>query len=232
MLSYSTFLLVYVDTDRVGCTDLNFQFGNTGVGTALANRGWSIKVTQFSCNYRNRAPRGCTQYFFGPATSTVETYNYQNGAGQQLANQDQQICIRRERGFCRICYYAIQLTDFAVSGPTATKSGYNKGSVCCGGSTSETKGIDCVQIRGAIKESVTMTGAGVAVKSNICGRSAGLVTTTGMVGKSICSTLTPFTLAFRSDAFEYLAESMNGDRGFRLGYTMDNTRCTQNTNNG
>ena len=52
------------------------------------------QVTQYSCNYDNLAPQGCTQYYFGPDTDTVRSFNYNNGNGKHLANQDQQICIR------------------------------------------------------------------------------------------------------------------------------------------
>jgi len=134
-------------------------------------------------------------------------------------------------------------------GPDTMLSGVNSHKTCCSYLAAGMLGYDCVQIAGAVKESMTMTGANIPVKSNLCGRSAGLVTATGtkVNSKSICckdlvkylvinfpfvATLTPFKLNFRSDAFEYLAESMKADAGFRLGYTMDNTRCNQNTNMG
>ena len=56
-------------------------------------------MTQYSCKYSNLAPEGCTQYYFGGATDTVQTYNFDNG--QHLASQNQNICVRRERGFCK-----------------------------------------------------------------------------------------------------------------------------------
>ncbi len=71
---------------------------------------------------------------------------------------------RRERGNCRICYYAVNPTDFHVSGAFpqiflikilfnlfflifstsatstgSTKKGFNKGSVCCSYGASTTK---------------------------------------------------------------------------------------------
>ena len=53
-----------------------------------------LKVTQYSCDYNNLAPPGCTQYFFGSTAGTVQTYNFQGG--QHLANQDHSFCIRYE----------------------------------------------------------------------------------------------------------------------------------------
>ena len=54
----------------------------------------SSKVTQYACDYSNLAPSGCTQYYFGSTTASVETYNFNGGNGQHLANQRQQICVR------------------------------------------------------------------------------------------------------------------------------------------
>ena len=51
-----------------------------------------LKVTQYSCDYDNLAPQGCTQYFFGNVMDTVQTFNFDGG--QHLANQRQAICVR------------------------------------------------------------------------------------------------------------------------------------------
>ncbi len=76
------------------------------------------QVTQYSCDFNNLAPDGCTQYFFGSNSQTVQTYNFDGGA--QLADQDQKICIRRERSNCRLCWTAvITNTDFGLSGKEA-----------------------------------------------------------------------------------------------------------------
>ena len=48
---------------------------------------------------------GCNQYHFDmddtdalSVTGIVASFNYNNGNGRHLANQDQTICIRREEG--------------------------------------------------------------------------------------------------------------------------------------
>ena len=60
------------------CHSLDFQFGNVANGvTSLANRAWNIKITQYSCDFPNLAPSGCTQYFYGTeATNHVRTFNW------------------------------------------------------------------------------------------------------------------------------------------------------------
>ncbi len=106
---------MYVEASE-HCNMLSFTMGATGVGANIATRAWSIKVqiiqtifflkkrkthntsfsqvSQYSCNYPNLAPQGCTQYFFGETTSQVRSYNWNGGSGIHLASQDQTICIR------------------------------------------------------------------------------------------------------------------------------------------
>ena len=76
------------------CHELNFNFGQTGVGTSVPNnRQFSIKVTQYSCDYNNLAPAGCDQWFFGSSgTGTIMSFNYDTKP--HLANQHQNICVR------------------------------------------------------------------------------------------------------------------------------------------
>ncbi len=139
------YLPVYMDTSD-NCNMLCFQLGITANGATIPTRSWNIKaikkkklshfvllltsllyctlatrvismqVTQYSCNFANLAPDGCTQYFFGSTTGTVQSYNFNDGAGEHLANQDQAICVRRERSNCRICWAVMAKTDFEVSG--------------------------------------------------------------------------------------------------------------------
>ncbi len=53
---------------------------------------FNIQITQYSCDFPNLAPSGCTQYFFGSETNIVQSFNYE---GQQhLSNQKQTICVR------------------------------------------------------------------------------------------------------------------------------------------
>ena len=76
------------------CNDLDFQLGNVARGiTTVATRSWSIKVSQYSCDYENLAPIGCTQYFYGSgATNLIYSYNY--AGGKHLADQKQVVCVR------------------------------------------------------------------------------------------------------------------------------------------
>ena len=103
------FFSVYVDASDM-CNDLGFNLGSTG---STVTRSWTIKITQYDCNYDNLAPDGCTQYFWGQTTDTVQTYNFDSGA--HLASQNQNICVRRERGTCQICWATTAEGDFEIS---------------------------------------------------------------------------------------------------------------------
>lgn len=55
---------VYFDASE-DCHDLSFQLGNVANGISnVATRSWSIKVSQYSCDYENLAPSGCDQSFW------------------------------------------------------------------------------------------------------------------------------------------------------------------------
>ena len=63
-----------------------------------------MQITQYSCDYNNLAPEGCTQYFFGDKSTSgvVKTFNFDTGT--HLADQNQNICVRRERGICKYVF--------------------------------------------------------------------------------------------------------------------------------
>ena len=42
---------------------------------------------------------GCLQHYTGVA-GTIESFNYNNGAGLQLSDTDYTVCVRMERNFC------------------------------------------------------------------------------------------------------------------------------------
>lgn len=216
---------MYVDASEM-CNDLVFQLGTNGNGATIMPRAWNIKITQYSCDYNNLAPEGCTQYFFGDKSTSgvVKTFNFDTGT--HLADQNQNICVRRERGICKICWSPTAAGDFAVSGPTATMatmaSGYAKGSLCCGYGTDAmmTFGYDCVTIPGAVKNTADMN----AAPERICGRQF-VTATKGMaaLAKTICSSRAPFSLRFISDHWDFaegMMEAKDPGKGARLAYEL------------
>lgn len=61
--------------------------------------------------------------------------------------------------------------------------------------------------------------------SEFCGSAVGLVTTSGAAAATVCSTRTPFHVAFMSDHFETVGENV-AMKGFQLGYFQDATNCS------
>ncbi len=211
------------------CNDLAVSIiSSQGVGTDKVNPIWRIRVTQYSCDFDNLAPDGCTQYFFGPSAGTVESFNFREGQGQHLANQNQNICVRRESGFCSICWFAAMAADFQVSGPTSPASATFKISSCCGyGSNGQaTKGFDCVVIPGAMKMPPSTA---VPLTSRFCGRGIGLRTNMATpTAATVCSSA--FNIRFLSDTFEFatgtMSEAKNSVSGFKLSYMQIADTCT------
>jgi len=210
---------IYVDASN-DCNTLSFQLAGQGT------RMWEIKVTQYSCDFNNLAPPGCLQYYYGvtpgattqamPATDgTVESFNF---AGKlHLANQNQNICIRRELNRCRICYSAAA-GAFDVSSNGAADMGFlGKEGVCCGygGDGMKTTGYDCVVIPGASKEANKAD----LQASEFCGRQLGSVLGMAKPAATICSMVVPFQIRFLSDAFEFAGkESAKNPDGFKIDY--------------
>ena len=55
-----------------------------------------FQVTQYNCDFTNKAPQGCLQYFFGNLGSgSVRSFNFAATIPYHLANQKQSICVRQ-----------------------------------------------------------------------------------------------------------------------------------------
>ena len=217
--------IVYVDSSSE-CNDLTFQIGTEEV----FNRGWQIKVTQYSCDSPVLAPQGCTQYFYGnDGIGMVQSYNFDGGC--HLADQRHTFCVRQERGNCRICWSATNDEDVAVSGRDIPGVGRRGANNCCRYQTDgiDFIGFDCVHIPGA--ESID----GAAQRDRVCGRSKGLVNRASKAPTTLCSTKTPFQIQFTSDSYEvtgtdrrgrpFEASTVSPDVGIRLGYFQDSRNC-------
>jgi len=112
-----------LDNDGKTCHNVNIN-----MGTGTTSRKWDIVVTQYNCNNNDNlaaGPSGCLQYFHDPTLSgNGWLVNYgANAIAQEpdqavgapadiaddathLANQNYNICIRRIKANCRICYEA------------------------------------------------------------------------------------------------------------------------------
>jgi len=180
---------MYIDASD-SCNTLTFQ-----IGEVTFTRQWNIKVTQYAMDFPNKAPKGCLQYHFagdgnddGDLDATIiRSFNWNGGLGRHLANQDYNICIRREGGMRRICYSQDAtsfLDDFNISsgklGDTAKSVNVAKGLQgtavgLCGnygatgkGRTANVPEFDHLQIPRASTFAIP-TGALLPINDNFCG---------------------------------------------------------------
>lgn len=236
---------MYADMEEDQCNQLDFQLGGTEIdATFPQNRQWNIKITQIECNSDLRAPQGCTQYFYGSNSQEVQSYNFDNGNGLHLANQNQNVCVRRERGNCKICWYAKDLKDVDTNGDNNTPLGKigdgTAGSQeCCTYKNDGmgASGYDCLEIPGA--QSGTMcaqwTSAPIKNANRFCGNSGGLAKKKSAAAvadtATVCTKSDPFSLRFLTDQIETMNEvkadmaTMQAGSGFRLTYFMSSNNC-------
>jgi len=206
------------------CATMSFQLSDA----ATVTRKWAIKILQYSCEYENLAPKGCLQYFYGTkGEGAIKSFNFDGGV--HLANQNQNICIRKESGMCRICY-AHAATEFDVSfGETGTADMGHAGTTmkeCCGYGTDGKKetGYDCVIIPRASKQA---TADKLVGGSEFCGRALADASMGAAGGPAtVCSKVVPFGIRFLSDTFEFDdgaagKEAKNDAKGFKLSYKQE-----------
>merc|ERR1711971_69414 len=184
---------MYIDASD-SCNSLTFQ-----IGDQTFTRQWNVKVTQYAMDFPNKAPKGCLQYHFagdgnddGDLDPTViRSFNWNGGNGRHLANQDYNICVRREATIRRICYSQDATTfmnDFLISkgavGDTATPNTaaclWGKATGLCGNYGAAGVGVefDFLQIPRASTNAIPTglqvgtVAAGIvtnAVNDNFCG---------------------------------------------------------------
>lgn len=132
---------MYVDANPE-CNDLMFHFSaiagrapaNTVVDNrglnALATRDWDMTVYQYEDGHINAAPPGCTQYIWDSTQGRITGYNFQGGT--QLANQNQKVCIRRERNVCWACFKNDGVANFEIAGENAVDNTFTTPGFPCG----------------------------------------------------------------------------------------------------
>lgn len=216
---------MYVDSSAA-CNTLSFQMNPAAAtGITLATRSWNIKISQISCFSQWLAPQGCTQYFTG-TSGYIYSYNYNPttpSSSVQLANQQQSICFRRERGYCRLCVTPTSMTntlDFAVSSMasiglwTTQCCGYGAGVLTAVAGMS--KGFDCLVIPGAM-----LPAGAIFANNHFCGGALG--TAAINTASTVCTSLQPFNIEFLTDAITVAVVGTTRKYGFRLQWFL--TTC-------
>jgi len=225
---------MYVDASD-SCNTLSFHLSEASTVTPM----WSIIVTQYSNDYANKAPPNCLQYHFGSATGQIRSFNWNEGNGRHLANQNQLICIRREATMNRICYSqagGAVVNDFLISTGVAGDSASAQSGVVgisgsfCGNYGMAGAGVEFDYLNIPMPSNAATVGVGfgaiaAATNGNFCGgglvaAAAAVVTAGPPVAAqnivTVCSQSLPFQVRFVSDEGEGAMETIQS--GFQLGY--------------
>jgi len=192
------------------CNKINIDIDTGSTGTT---RKWQIKVTQYECNNLMMPKLDCLQYH--TATSgTIASFNWDTSASSiatsqtHLSNQYYDICIRRTRSYCSVCYspYITSTTtqsSYGVGGSSAEPAQTaNIGSQCTGITTfSSTEGnqvaygdyLEIAALQTAPASSSTISGV-----SRVCGN-FWTATASGTAHATTCSFATPFKVGVHFD---------------------------------
>jgi len=185
-------------------------------GSTTTTRKWQIKVTQYECGNMMMPEQECLQYHTA-SEGKIASFNWDTTATTiaasqtHLSDQYYDICLRRARGYCSICYSpVISSTTIASSYGIGTSSDdatqkANIGSQCTGVTTfssteTDQKGLgDYLEI--AALQTAPATATTIAGVSRICG-SFWTATTSGTAHATTCSFATPFKVGVHFDGDE------------------------------
>lgn len=167
---------MYIEADVDSCNILKFNLAASAAAlpaaratnergvTAFANRNWDITVSQIECTSATLPPPGCTKYFWGGATRTLTSYNFQANT-VHLANQHERFCMRRERGNCIGCFATTANANFAISGRANNAAVFTEG--CCTYHTMDSTGIAGINNIANTDALNPTTGQGAAASTQI-----------------------------------------------------------------
>jgi hypothetical protein len=99
------------------CNQINIDIDK---GTTTTTRKWQIKVTQFECGNMMAPEHDCLQYHT-ESSGTIASFNWDTSSSTvsssqyHLSSQYYDICIRRARSSCSICYSPQIYTTTAAS---------------------------------------------------------------------------------------------------------------------
>merc|ERR1712156_184892 len=192
------------------CAQANFQIG----GLTTTSRKWNIRVTQYACgDYDMSGWPGCLQYYTSTA-STIQNFGFPTSATTvtsgvtHLSNQKYDICIRRAKSYCYICYstwkagtavIAQGSFGLSISPSTASQSSIN---------TSCTSDYIAIPYgNSAAIAAITAPATEATFANSYCGRFLHY-TSAKTAGVTVCSRRSPFTVGVNTDSNEVTSTSI------------------------
>jgi len=91
---------MYVDMGTLASDTATLSFAFKGESTL---RAWEVKVSQIPCAASYAPDPGCLQYHTG-LTGRLTSFNFLPTTDNHLSNQNYNVCIRPEAGFCCVQY--------------------------------------------------------------------------------------------------------------------------------
>ena len=100
--SSPTMTMSFTGLSTLKAAHVNYFYSGTTV-----SRYWQIRVDQIPCGTTYTPPQGCVEYYM-ESTGNIKSFNFglNDDDYHSLGEQTYSICIRRNKGKCRIAYSA------------------------------------------------------------------------------------------------------------------------------
>merc|ERR1712241_1090395 len=196
------------------CNQINIDIDTL---TTTTTRKWQIKVTQYECGNMMAPEQDCLQYLTA-SSGTIASFNWDTSASSvaasqtHLSSQYYDICIRRAKSYCSVCFspYVSSTTAASSFGVSATGPGpallSSQGSLCTGVTTlnpavASNKGfgdyLEIVALQPGTGSSGTL-GSATAGSNRICGTIFNAASPTA-VHATACTWAVPFKVGVHFD---------------------------------
>jgi len=167
------------------CNQINIDIDT---GTTATTRQWQIKVTQFQCGNLMAPEQDCLQYHTA-ASGTIASFNWDTSSATvsatqyHLTSQYYDICIRRARTSCSICY-----SPQIASAAPGTASSYGLGAGSVGSIQTNAMGSSCTGVT-ALDAAIAANNLGFGDYLDIVALQASIGTTGALGSNRICGAL-------------------------------------------
>lgn len=198
-------------SDQCNMMTFDLDTGNSGT-----TRTWQIKVTQYECNVLSAPEQDCLQWHTAQ-TGRTSSFNWDYSATamadtqHHLSNQKYDICFRRARGFCSVCFsmvlhIATDRGSYGLGGgsdDTVAKGALDSqcsGETAVGGAIATGIGLgDWLNIQNMQNSPAAAIVTTPAVgPSKVCGEYFS-ATASSVVHNTVCTFTTPFKIGVHFD---------------------------------
>merc|ERR1712183_445209 len=235
------------------CVTINMDIDTASTGTA---RSWNIKVSQYECGNLRAPEENCLQYHTA-TEGTIASFNYDTSKTSNLktelytqyhlADQYYDICIRRARGYCAVCYSPEVIHSATAAVTEGSSFGVSAASPAAPTFTSA-QGTICTGVTTFNADDTIATGFGDYITIDNAQDGVGAETTVGadkLCGilfnadlgnddtdtNTVCSYITPFRVGVHFDASEAIGAAPLTD-GNNLSNTENAQEDPATTSNG